>query len=121
MQTIYTEPVPKPRMTQRDKWLKRDCVMRYRLYCDILRMNVVLPAAISGRITVDFYLPIPASFSAKKRRELAGKPHKRKPDLDNMVKAVIDGLYEADSHIHDIRARKLYDDGQGARVELEVE
>lgn len=30
-------PVPKPRMTQRDKWQKRPAVMRYRAFCDEVR------------------------------------------------------------------------------------
>ena len=27
-------PVPKPRQTQRDKWKRRDVVMRYRAFAD---------------------------------------------------------------------------------------
>ena len=34
---IPVTPVSKPRMTQRDKWKKRPCVLRYRAYCDALR------------------------------------------------------------------------------------
>lgn len=31
------EPVAKPRMTKKDKWAKRPCVMKYRAYKDMLR------------------------------------------------------------------------------------
>ncbi len=32
--------VGKPRMTQRDKWKKRPCVLRYRAFADELRLKV---------------------------------------------------------------------------------
>ena len=31
------KPVPKPRMTQRDAWDKRPCVLRYRAFKDEVR------------------------------------------------------------------------------------
>ena len=39
-----------------------------------------------------FYLPMPASWSKKKRAALLHSPHCQKPDLDNLAKAVLDGL-----------------------------
>ena len=39
-----------------------------------------------------FYLPMPASWSKKKRNDMLRRPHCQKPDLDNLAKAVLDGL-----------------------------
>ena len=39
-----------------------------------------------------FYLPMPASWSKRKRAALLHSPHCQKPDLDNLAKAVLDGL-----------------------------
>lgn len=48
----------------------------------------VLPDCFS----VDFYLSFPKSFSSKRRQELEGKPHQVKPDIDNLLKAILDTL-----------------------------
>ena len=47
-----------------------------------------------GPLTVGlvFYLPMPASWSKKKRGAMLHSPHCQKPDLDNLAKAVLDGL-----------------------------
>lgn len=39
-----------------------------------------------------FYLPMPASWSKRKRASMLHSPHCQKPDLDNLAKAVLDGL-----------------------------
>lgn len=89
-------PTPKPRMTQRDKWQKRPAVLRYREFCDQVRAaGVQLP----NGATVMFRLPMPKSWSKKKRLEMNGKPHQQKPDLDNLLKALIDAVHADDAHI----------------------
>ncbi|MGP0674847.1 RusA family crossover junction endodeoxyribonuclease, partial [Citrobacter freundii] len=37
-----------------------------------------------------------------------GKPHQTKPDFDNMMKALMDAIYEDDAHIWDSRVTKLW-------------
>jgi Holliday junction resolvase RusA-like endonuclease len=51
---------------------------------------------------------MPKSWSKKKREQMHGKPHQQKPDVDNFAKAVLDALFEDDSHIHDIRVSKIW-------------
>ena len=48
----------------------------------------------NGPLTVGlvFYLPMPASWSKRKRASMLHSPHCQKPDLDNLAKAVLDGL-----------------------------
>ena len=60
------------------------------------------------------YLPIPKSWSERKRMEaLAGALRPPKPDLDNLVKAVLDGcnkiVYEDDQQVYSIWAKKVYE------------
>lgn len=99
-------PVPKPRMTQSDKWKKRDCVLRYRLFCDEVRLRgVELPP--SGA-SITFIMPMPESWPKRKRDEMDGKPHQQKPDLSNLIKALEDAVHLDDSHIWQYSAEKAW-------------
>ena len=101
-------PVPKPRMTQRDKWQKRPAVMRYRAFCDDLRArNCTFPESGSHVI---FHMPMPASWSKKKRAEMLGQPHQQKPDVDNLQKALMDAVLKDDSGVWDMRITKIWSD-----------
>lgn len=111
-------PVPKPRMTRSDKWKQRDCVMRYRAFCDEVRLKKVnLPPAGAA---VTFILPMPSSWSRKKRLAMNGQPHQSKPDLSNMIKALEDALHIDDSHIWNYTGlSKLW--GDFGRIIVEVQ
>ena len=102
-------PIGKPRMTQRDKWLKRPCVVRYRHFADMLR----LLAKMKGYELVDgidavFVLPMPRSWSQRKKERMNGQPHIVKPDLDNIIKAFQDVLCKDDQKIHTYNCCKIY-------------
>lgn len=106
------EPMGKPRMTQRDKWLKppRKPVELYWEYKDKLvematRLMFDMPESEFG---VKFVLPMPHSWSKKKRDQMDGAPHKQKPDLDNLMKALQDCLCKEDSFIHHYECRKVW-------------
>jgi Holliday junction resolvase RusA-like endonuclease len=98
-------PVPKPRMTQSDKWRKRPQCQKYWNFCDECRFAKV--TFISGDI-VQFVLPMPKSWSKKKREVMNGKPHKQTLDLDNLIKALGDALYENDSVLDNYCASKIW-------------
>jgi Holliday junction resolvase RusA-like endonuclease len=75
-------------------------------------------------ITIDFYLPIPASLSKTEKKMVADgllRPAKR-PDIDNLVKSVLDGLNEVcfddDKQVVSILANKHY--GEIPRTEIEI-
>lgn len=96
-------PVPKPRMTQRDKWLKppRKPVEAYYRYKRTLEaFSLRDKYVVSNPLSLIFVIQMPASWSQKKRHSMNGQPHTVKPDLDNMIKAFKDSLCEDDSHIH---------------------
>lgn len=111
------DPVAKPRMTVRDKWLKppRKPVQKYRWFCDLVKIyDVLLPK--SGAC-VTFKLPMPASWSKKKRAAMDGKPHEQVPDWDNLGKALSDAVYGQDCVISDIRIKKRW--AQKGSIEIE--
>lgn len=95
----------KPRMTQRDRWKKRDCVQRYRAMKDELRLRGV---KLPEQYAVIVYLPMPRSWTAKERLEHNGQRHQQKPDGDNIMKALQDCLVHRDESIHDGRVIKRW-------------
>ncbi len=90
-------PIAKPRMTRADQWRKRKCVMQYWAFKDQCKAKHLSFPPRGARIA--FGLPMPASWSAKKRDLLDGNPHQSKPDLDNLLKGLADAVYEDDSVI----------------------
>lgn len=107
MMKVYNiNPMGKPRMTRADKWKKRPEVLRYRAFCDHVRLlGVVLPEAGAH---VTFILPMPPSWSKKKRLQHDGQSHQAKPDCDNMLKALMDAIYVDDAHVWDCRVTKIW-------------
>jgi Holliday junction resolvase RusA-like endonuclease len=84
-------------MTQSDRWKKRPCVMRYWAFCDQVKQNKVKLPLFDAKVI--FYLPMPESWSAKKRFEYFLRPHQQRPDLSNLLKALEDACYGEDCRI----------------------
>jgi len=103
--TVPGNPVPKPRMTKRDVWMKRPCVLAYRDYCDRIREAATgnplkkLDADEFVEIVVLAMVPIPRSWSLKKQMAAAGTLHRSQKDTDNILKAVKDALFGQDAGI----------------------
>ena len=108
---VEVVPVPKPRMTQSDRWKKRPAVNRYYAYKDALIYEGLAQGFyLTDDIELTFYMPMPSSWSKKKKAEMNGKPHQAQPDIDNLAKAVMDALLDEDSHVWSLRASKLWSD-----------
>ena len=100
-------PLPKPRMTQADSWKQRPCVQRYWAFKDEVQVRGV--RVPFGGAHVTFVLPMPKSWSKGKKRIMDGKPHRAKPDIDNLLKGLLDAVYpDDDSAVWDIRATKRW-------------
>ena len=66
-------------------------------------------------LIVIFYMPMPASWSARKRQEMSGKPHISRPDFSNMLKFMEDlavdvRILRDDCLIAEVNGRKVYDE-----------
>ena len=109
IRVIDIVPVSKPRMTRRDKWMQRPVVVAYRNYGDELRLK--LPRyKVPSKLWIEFYLPMPKSWSKKRKSEMNDTPHQQKPDIDNLVKAFLDHLCEDDAYVYNIKAAKFWSD-----------
>ena len=99
---IDINPFPAPRMSSSDRWKvgreKRPIVARYHAFKDELRLKnpkYILP----GVLRMNFIVPMPKSWSEKKKKEMDGVKHEQRPDLDNYLKAFKD-TYGEDSHVY---------------------
>jgi len=108
LRVLDIAPVAAPRQSRRDKWAPSRAVQNYRAFRDHIGYKVQeLPADF---FHVVFVIPMSESWSRKKKLELCGHPHELKPDTDNLVKALIDGVYRdrEDSHVWNYAATKLW-------------
>lgn len=95
-------------MSRQDAWRKRPSVTRYwnfKAHCKLLDLK--LP---EGAFRIDFILPMPNSWSEKKRALMRHKPHQQKPDVDNLLKAIFDAVFEDDCHIAQVQSCKWWGD-----------
>jgi Holliday junction resolvase RusA-like endonuclease len=114
-QYIEITPMGKPRMTRRDTWKQRDVVVRYRAFCDELSLN--LPSyQLPHELALTFFIPMPASWSKRKRLAMAGAPHDQKPDIDNLCKGFMDAFKSEDKHVYALRAEKYWSETGGIEI-----
>ncbi len=99
-------PVPKPRMSNRDRWRKRPATSKYWKFVDQCKLERVELPCFGSHVT--FILPMPSSWSKKKMAFQNGKPHMSRPDLSNLLKALEDAIYEEDSVIYDVHVEKRW-------------
>lgn len=127
--TIPGEPVAKgrPRVTRTGHAYTPQKTRTYEGYIrDLWRANraPALPTGQPIRVSVAAHFPVPKSTSKKKRLGMEGAPHIKKPDADNVAKAVLDALnglaFEDDSRIYILNVAKRYTLGE-PRVEVTME
>lgn len=109
-------PVAAPRQVQSDRWkpkrLRRPAVGRYRAFRDECRLRRVW-APTDGDLVV-FLLPIPRT---RRQEGLAGTPHRQVPDVDNLLKALLDASYARDEHVAQLSVAKYWSDTPGIYIE----
>lgn len=82
--------------------------------CWVSKYGAIQPAEQPLEVNIVFYMPIPKSYSKKQKVEiLSGRlKHTKKPDIDNLIKSVLDALnglaYADDSQIIKVTAVKRY-------------
>ena len=87
--------------------------------------DIYSPPSTGFSLKFSFFMPIPKSWSNKKKKESYGAHHTSKPDIDNLIKWYMDvlqnALYEDDKQVHTITAEKRYiNEGEEPRTEIEV-
>ena len=110
LKSIVIDPVAKPRMIKSDNWKKRKCVEKYWAYKDELNAKLKGFVFPDSNYWIVFYIPMPKSWSKKKKKLMMNRPHQQTPDKDNLEKAFLDCLFKNDSHIWDGRITKLWSD-----------
>lgn len=97
--TIYNiEPMGAVRLSRQDKFAPSKRANKYFRYgADIRALGVTMPEV--PRLV--FTLPMPPSWSKKKKDLMRGKPHLSKPDCDNLLKGLQDSIYykRDDAHV----------------------
>ena len=93
-------------MTKRDKWAKRPIVLRYWAFCDEVRASGCVVPDSNSHIT--FHIPMPKSWTKKKKAIMLGQPHQQVPDIDNFLKALLDAIYDDDKAVWDVRTTKRW-------------
>lgn len=79
--------------------------MRYRDYKDDIRpytTDLTIP------VKVVFHLPMPKSWSKKKRVEHDNQLHRVKPDADNLLKGLMDAWMDQDQAVASIWIEKRW-------------
>lgn len=97
-------PYAKPRMVSSDRWKKRPAVLKYWAYKAECIAKGIEPR---DEQSIIFLMPMPKSWSNKKKERMQGQPHRQRPDLDNLLKGLWDILPE-DSHIASVTACKKW-------------
>jgi len=118
--TLYgpPRPMPRPRFSRRGfAYTPKKVKIEKQEF--ILKVNKHKPQEMITcpvRLTISFMMPIPKSTTHKDRAKMNSDivPHIKKPDIDNLVKFVMDGLTNAgfwknDSNVWVIYADKRYD------------
>jgi Holliday junction resolvase RusA-like endonuclease len=99
-------PVPKPRMTQKDKKRRgvapRPPVARYNAFKREVELLITPHIKDLNGAHITFHMPTPKSWGRAKMIEHEGTPHKSTPDLDNLLKALMDAMYLDDKCVHTI-------------------
>ena len=96
-----------PKATREFEALIRSC---YAKNCG----SFSFPPGVPLCATIHAYFAIPKSYSKKQREARVFHPHPKKPDADNIAKAVLDSLnglaFSDDGAIAHLIIRKLYTD-----------
>lgn len=96
--------------------------------------GVRVPDNTPMKITVRAYFPPPSSYSKRKRLAMIGRPHDKRPDIDNVIKCLMDAIqdrknrktgtvtqnaFKDDSSIYMIVATKQYSSAPRLNVIIE--
>ena len=111
----------RPRVTRWGTYFAKKYSAFREEFAELLTDYKAVPVSGLLSVRLDFYVQLPKSMSNKKKLEKEGKHCDNNADIDNYVKATLDGLeghyYDNDKQIVIIRARKYWSDN--GRIEFD--
>ncbi|PTH23154.1 RusA family crossover junction endodeoxyribonuclease [Staphylococcus auricularis] len=115
---------PRPRFRNTGKFVQTYMPASYTQHKQFIQKQ--LPQAMletNLKIEIYFYYKPPKSWSKKRKVIALGKYKETKPDIDNLIKTVLDAgnnhLWKDDKQIVDIRSFKQY--GEEAKIIMKLE
>ena len=115
---------PRPRMTAKGHVYNPHSASAWKeeikaAFRSCLKPIITVPVILR----VSFFLPKPKSM--KKNKDNLNVPHAKKPDTDNLLKALKDAMTEAqvwkdDSQVYKIEVAKFYSEETGAQIIVET-
>lgn len=122
----YEAPIgsPRPRFRNTGRFVQTYMPASYTKHKDFIREqmpNVLLDGEL--KVTLSFYFEPPKSWSNRKKLLAIGQYKRTKPDIDNLIKTVLDAandhLWKDDNQIVEIHSFKQY--AEEPKIILEVE
>lgn len=71
-------------------------------------------------MNITFYMPMPRSWSKKKKKLLHGAFCQSRPDIDNMIKSFLDSLVSEDKYVSNLAATKRWVDFPSGWIEIRL-
>lgn len=126
---LFGDPVPqtRPRFSRQNNSVRTyDPLLKLKEGYKWQLASQFREEVLKGPIALDvlFYMPIPKSTSKVKQRQMENGviAHTKKPDVDNLVKLVLDcmnkTIFEDDSQISDLRIKKIYSSKPGTLIRI---
>ena len=114
---FFRIPREKLRPTGLKRLMRLERYNKYKLDLDseAKRKSFVMPP-IGASIT--FVIPVPRSWSKKKKKLYHGRFHQSKPDIDNLQKAFLDSLMKEDKQIAHLEVQKRWVDFEVGWIEI---
>jgi len=101
-------PCPAPRQVRKDIWDPSPSVQRYRAFKDEVRAQKV---KISATPFVVFYMPMPDSWTGKRRDRYRMATHLTPPTLGDLLDGLFEAVFETDySHLAAVQGLKFWAD-----------
>ena len=106
---------PRPRFSKRGNFVQTYMPATYTAHKAFIQKQMPKVMLKSDLIvTIEFLFNPPKSWSNKKRLEMIGQYKRTKPDIDNLIKTVLDAankhLWKDDNQIVEVRSFKKYAD-----------
>lgn len=68
--------------------------------------------------SIKFFIPVPKTWSLKKKRQMHLRFHMSRPDIDNLCKSFFDSLFTEDKHIAHYECSKFWINQERGYIEI---